>query len=86
MIYVAQHSIILENREKMTVSAVDEVESFSDDIIVLKVGDSLLKIKGENLNIGHFSAESGDFLMTGKVLGMVYSDNQKVNIKGRLFK
>lgn len=81
-----QHGIILENREKMSVSGIAEVENFSDEIITLKTGEDRLTIKGENLHICNFSAETGDFSMTGKVIGLVYSGGKKNTLKGRLFK
>lgn len=81
-----QHGIIMENREKMSITGISEVENFSDEMITLKTPDDKLIIKGTNLHIGHFSAETGDFNMTGKVLGLVYSGAKKGSVKSRLFK
>ena len=44
-------NLVLENREKLSISGVNDVLSFDDQIVILETGLGLLTIKGENLRI-----------------------------------
>lgn len=84
---IRSHNIVMENRKKASLSGVCEVLSFSDDIIRMDTVLGRLTIKGDNMRIDRFSAETGDLDMIGDILGMVYEGNsKKTSMKGRLFK
>ena len=44
-------NIVLENREKLSISGVLDVLSFDDQIVILETELGLLTVKGENLRI-----------------------------------
>ena len=44
-------NIVLENREKLSISGVLDVLSFDDQIVILETELGLLTVKGENLKI-----------------------------------
>ena len=70
------HNVIMEKRAKLNMSGVSEVVSFDDETVVLKTDMGLLTIKGEKLNIGSFSASSGELNMNGSVCALVYTQNE----------
>ena len=72
----AMHNVIMEKRSKLNMSGVSEVVSFDDETVVLKTDMGLLTIKGSGLNIGGFSATSGELNMTGSVYALVYTSNE----------
>lgn len=80
------HSVVMEKREHTSMTGVDEVISFSDEAVMLRVADEKLCIKGINLHIDRFSADSGDIEISGRIIGMMYSGAQNKSVKGRLFK
>ena len=43
----AAHHILLEGREQLTVSGVEEVESFDENTIVMVTGKGTLVVRGE---------------------------------------
>ena len=45
------HNLVIENRKKMTVSAVTDVDSFDEQMIVMYTDMGQLTVKGENLHI-----------------------------------
>jgi sporulation protein YabP len=69
------HSLSLESRTKLNVTAVDEVLSFDEELVALAVGDSVLNISGENLSIKNLSIDCGDVSVTGNITAMVYFAN-----------
>ena len=47
----AAHRIVLDNRNRLTVSGVDGVESFDETSIVMSTAEGSLIIRGESLHI-----------------------------------
>lgn len=84
----AMHNVIMEKRSKLNMSGVSEVVSFDDETVVLKTDMGLLTVKGTKLNIGGFSATSGELNMSGSVYALVYTQNEaaKGSILKRLLK
>ncbi len=81
------HSIIVENRKKFTLSGIREVFSFDEESIMLKTDMGKLAIKGENLKIVNFNTDSGDLLGEGKLYAMAYVTEEKnTGLFSRLFR
>lgn len=68
------HEIRLENREKLTVSNVQEVESFDENTIALLTGRGLLIIRGENLQLKSLSIDGGQVSVRGTVHSLDYEE------------
>ena len=78
------HNLILENRKKLSVSGIEEVESFNEEEIILRTSEhGILVIKGEGLHINKLSVDSGDVSIVGDVSNMDYIDrSQKAKGQG----
>ena len=48
-------NIVLENREKLNVSGVNDVLSFDDQVVMIDTELGLLTVKGENIRINKLS-------------------------------
>ena len=57
-------NIVLENREKLSISGVLDVLSFDDQIVILETELGLLTIKGENLRV-----------INGEIYNLGYTEN-----------
>ena len=79
-------NLILENRSKLGVSAVTDVESFDEKRIVLRVGDSRLTILGSGLKLSQVSVEDGEATVVGMIDSCAYSRAGKGSVWGRLTK
>lgn len=84
-------NIILENREKLTITGVSDVLSFDDQIVIVETQLGLLTIKGEDLRINKLSIDSSEVIIEGEVFNLGYSDNDitkknNVSILGKIFK
>lgn len=86
----ALQNIMLENREKMSISGVSDVLSFDDQIIIVETDLGLLTIKGENLKINKLNIDTSDFSLNGKINSISYSeagfDGRNSNILSKIFK
>ena len=66
------HHIILEEREQLVVSGVEEVESFDENTILLTTAQGGLEIQGEGLHIEQLSLDGGDLRVEGRVHALLY--------------
>ena len=66
------HHIILEERDQLVVSGVEEVESFDEGTILLTTVQGGLEIQGEGLHIEKLSLDGGDLKVEGRVNARLY--------------
>lgn len=71
----ASHNIIMEQREKMSLSGVSEVVSFEEDNVVLKTAKGELTIRGSEMKMESFASQVGDLKMQGNIYALVYTDD-----------
>lgn len=71
------HNVIMEDRKKLTVSGVSDVDSFDDTTVVIYTDMGELTVKGDNLHISGLSIETGDMTLTGNIYGMMYTDDNR---------
>ena len=77
------HQIILEEREQLVVSGVEEVESFDENTIYLTTAQGGLEIQGEELHIEKLSLDGGDLKVEGRVNALIYGEERRE--RGGLF-
>ena len=84
-------NLILENREKLTITGVVDVLSFDDQIVIVETQLGLLTVKGEDLRINKLSIDSLEVIIEGQIYNMGYSNDEigKKNsgsLLGKIFK
>ena len=77
------HRVILEEREQLIISGVEEVESFDESAIYLTTGQGALEIQGEGLHIEKLSLDGGDLKVEGRVNALLYGEENRP--RGGLF-
>lgn len=77
------NSIIIENREKLSVSGVNDVVSFDDKLVLLVTSKGNLAIEGEDLKITVLDTEHGNVRLTGRICGIIYEDDVSQSGKKR---
>ncbi len=83
------HNLILENRKKLSIAGVEDVESFDEESISLYTDMGMLTVKGDGMHINKLSIDTGEVIIEGRIDSMVYSDNTQSGAGGffgRLFK
>ena len=76
----AKHTLSIEQRKYLTISAVESVVAFSEVKIVLSlVGGERLNVIGSGLKITGFSKSSGAFTAEGTVTGVSYGGKSFVS-------
>ena len=68
--------IALEDREQLTISGVEEVESFDENSIILSTALGGLEVQGEGLHIEKLSLDGGDLKVEGTISALIYDENR----------
>ena len=71
------HDLRLENRARLSVTGVREVESFDEESIVLHTAKGVLVIRGQSLHLQTLSIEGGQVAVDGTVDALLYEEPQK---------
>lgn len=71
------HHLTLEDRERLTVSGVEEVESFDEATIVMVTAQGVLVVRGEGLHIEKLSLDGGDLKVEGLVESLTYEADRR---------
>lgn len=80
------HRITLDERRRLTVSGVEEVESFDESSIVMRTQHGSLIIHGSDLHIEKLSLDGGDLLVQGEVDALTYEEEVPSSFLSRLFR
>ena len=68
------HRVVLEDREQLSVSGVEEVARFDDSAILLTTNLGELEIQGEGLHIETLSLDGGELTVVGTIQSLCYED------------
>lgn len=83
-------NLILENRERLCVSGVIEVESFNDESVYVDTELGLLIVKGADLHINKLNLDNSELIIEGEVSSCEYEDREGsrkgLGFLGKMFK
>lgn len=83
---VKAHSLSMENREKLSLSGVEDVSGFDETLVLLRTTMGELSIRGEGLHIGRIDLESGSLELSGRIQELSYEEHTpRATLWSRLF-
>ncbi len=71
--YNTIHNLVLENKEKMSVTGVMDVDTFDENKIILFIADDTLIIEGADLHIQKLDVSSGEMTIEGEIYSLSYT-------------
>ncbi len=77
-------NIVLENRGKLSVSGVNDVLSFDDQVVMVDTELGLLTVKGENIRINKLSLDTSEVIIEGEISSLSYSQNKQEKTSGTI--
>ena len=81
-------NITIEDRNLVSITGVDQVESFNDNTIILSTIKGGLSIKGEGLNMSKLNIDEGSVKISGVINSIIYISKEGApkNFIGKIFK
>ena len=81
------HGVALEDRKRLSLTGVEDVDCFNEQLVVLRTPLGTLTVAGAGLNISQLSLETGRVEIEGEVDALEYSGGGKRGgLLGRLFR
>ena len=78
-------NIIIENREKLSISGVVDVESFNDEAVIVDTELGVLIVRGEDLHISKLNLDNAELNIEGDIISCEYSDKESNKSRGGFF-
>ena len=69
-------NLMLENREKLLIQGVQQVESFDEETIQLDTLLGALVIRGRGLHIDRINDQNGEVAVTGEIVALLYDETR----------
>lgn len=76
------HIVNIDNRERISVSDVVDVDNFNEQSILIILKNGGLVIKGDGLHIQKLDLEEGRVTITGSISSAVYTEKKDKQEKG----
>ena len=71
-------SLVMENRKRLVISGVKEVEGFTETEVRLYTDMGQITVKGRNMKVNQVSTETGELIMNGDLINsIVYSEKMR---------
>ena len=80
------HNITVENRERITVTEVADVDSFNEQTVIVALKQGGLLIKGEKLHIQKLDLSEGKVVISGSLQSLAYTEKANKGESGFLKK
>lgn len=71
------HSVVLEERHRLSVSGVSEVLSFDEEAVVMETSLGQLTVEGDGLHVEKLSLDVGELTLEGNISALCYSREGK---------
>ncbi len=68
------HNVIMENRTRLSVSGVEDVDNFDESTVTLITAMGALTVRGMGLRINKLSVDTGEVMIEGDIDSFEYSD------------
>lgn len=78
------HNLIMENRERISLTGVKDIHSFDDELVLVETELGILTIKGFDLKMNKLNLDNNELIVEGKIVALIYSE-QDVSKKGGMF-
>ena len=72
---IMPQNIILEGRKKLSVSGVEDIDSFDEHSAVIFTNLGLVEVKGSDIHMNKLSLESGEIVLEGNFDSVIYPDD-----------
>ena len=80
------HQLIMQDRTKLELSGVIEVDSFDETVVLCRTSCGLLSIHGNDLHVFRLDIDGTSLSVEGHIESLTYTDVRKGGLFGRLLR
>lgn len=80
-----EHKVMIDDRKRLTVSAVDDIESFDEEKVVILCDMGTMTVTGSDFKINRLNVEDGQLVIEGEIDEIQYSDRMTEKSGGGFF-
>lgn len=73
---VTSHSLLIDDRQRITITDVEDVASFNEQSIVISSRSGAIIVKGENLHVLKLDLEEGKIVIEGIINSATYTEKK----------
>lgn len=82
---IRAHKVVIEDRGRLMVSAVEDVESFDEEKVVIVTDMGTMTVIGGDFRISKLNVEDGQLVIEGEIDEIQYSDTVHNDKSGGFF-
>ncbi|MDO4547376.1 MAG: sporulation protein YabP [Clostridia bacterium] len=71
------HGVTITDRTRVTITGIDDVDSFNEEMIVLNTVCGAMTIAGTSLNVTKLSLDDGSLIIDGRITAIEYDDRSR---------
>jgi len=73
----APQNILLENRSRLRITGVEDVDAFDDASVTVNTVLGTLTVSGTDLHIGALNTETGELFVEGNIHALLYTESEQ---------
>jgi len=73
----APHKVVIDSRKKLIITAVEDVDSFNENEVILLTNHGFITVTGEDLHISRLNLEEGQMIIEGGIQSLDYADHEE---------
>ncbi|MDD5016564.1 MAG: sporulation protein YabP [Eubacteriales bacterium] len=81
----APHKVVIDSREKIIITGVEDVDSFNENEVILLTNRGFITITGEELHINKLNLDEGQLVVGGSIQSVDYADHEEERSKRGVF-
>lgn len=81
----APHKVVIDSREKIIITAVEDVDSFNEVEVILLTNHGFITVTGDDLHINKLNLDDGQLVVEGKIQSVDYADHEEQRTKRGVF-
>ncbi len=80
------HKVTMQDRESLTITGVEDVESFDEEKVVVITSMGTMTVLGDEFRINKLNVDDGQLVIDGKIDEIQYSDTMRDDKEGGFFR
>ena len=79
------HKVVIDSREKIIITAVEDVDSFNENEVILLTNHGFITVSGDELHINKLNLDEGQLVVEGMIQSVDYADHEEERSKRGVF-